>query len=429
MQINKLKAIKWYTYLGAIILLLVLLFESKGENGDLTIFLDASRDLMQGENIYTNTYNEWYHYYYDTLFALLLVPFTFLPLFLVKFIWLSLNVFFVVRIWKIITGWLPINQLSSKQKTIFTLLSFLFILAFLRDNFHLTQVTIFILYLTLEGLHFIERGKKLTGSLLIAFAITVKLLPLVFIPYLLYRKEWKAFGSVCILIVVLLLIPGLIIGLDYNHFLILERWKLLNPTNTAHVLDTSERSFHSISTLFSTLFVAESGDIYALPYRRHLLDLPLETLSTLINAARLLFVGATLYFLASKPFQPAKSNLQKLYEISYICLIIPLIFPHQQHYAFFFIFPASSYLLFYFTRIYVNNQTKAQDQPSRKNKMMMIILLSLVYLMTNGHFILGTFNPILEHYKILTYSVFILCGMLAYYSPTKLDRKINNSVS
>jgi hypothetical protein len=428
MQLNKLKGIKWYTYLGAIVLLLVLIFESKGKNGDLTIFLDASRDLMQGENIYINTYNEWYHYYYDTLFALLLVPFTFLPLFLVKLIWLSLNVFFVVRIWKIIKDWLPINQLSPKQKNIFTLLSFLFILAFLRDNFHLTQVTIFILYLTLEGLHFIERGKKFTGSLFIAFAITVKLLPLVFIPYLLYRKEWKAFGSVCLLILVLLFIPGLILGLDFNHFLILERWKLLNPTNTTHVLDTSERSFHSISTLFSTLFVAESGDFYALPHRRHLLDLPLETLSTLINGARLLFVVATLYFLASKPFKPAKSNLQKLYEISYICLIIPLIFPHQQYYAFFFIFPASTYLIFYFIRTHIDKQTTAQDQLPRKNKMMMIILLSLVYLMTNGHFILGTFNPILEHYKILTYGVFILCGMLAYYSPSKLGLTASNSI-
>jgi hypothetical protein len=109
-------------------------------------------------------------------------------------------------------------------------------------------------------------------------------------------------------------------------------------------------------------------------------------------------------------------------------LIIPLIFPHQQYYAFFFIFPASTYLIFYLTRIYGDKQATPQDQPPRKNKMMMIILLSLVYLMTNGHFILGTFNPILEHYKILTYGVFILCGMLAYYSPTKLGRIVSNSI-
>ncbi len=424
---NKLKEIKWYTYLGVVFLLLVLVFEAKNESGDLTIFLDASRDLLEGKNIYTAKYNEWYHYYYDTLFALILVPFTFLPLFLVKLIWLGLNVFFVVRIWKIITSWLPIGGFSTKQKTFFTLLSFIFILAFLRDNFHLTQVTIFILYFTIEGLHLIAQGKKIAGSFLIAFAITVKLLPLVFIPYLLYRKEWKAFGYTWMMIVLLLFAPGLLIGLDYNHYLLIERWNLLNPTNTAHVLDTSERSFHSISTLFSTLFVAESGDIYALPYRRNLLDIPLETLSTLINIARLLFVGSTLYFLASKPFQPAKSNLQKLYEISYICLIIPLIFPHQQHYAFFFIFPASTYLWFYFTRIHVDNHSVSKRKLPKKNKIIMIIFLCLVYLMTNGHFILGTFNQVFDHYKILTYGVFILCGMLAYYSPTKLSRAMNNS--
>ena len=53
--------------------------------------------------------------------------------------------------------------------------------------------------------------------------------------------------------------------------------------------------------------------------------------------------------------------------------------------------------------------------------MMMIILLSLVYLMTNGHFILGTFNPILEYYKILTYGVFILCGCWPITPPLSLS--------
>jgi Glycosyltransferase family 87 len=410
----------WFYFILGLVLLAVVLFEAHGE-GDFFIFLSASRDLFLNKNIYTTLYSKWYHYYYDISFALILFPFSFLPLYLVKVFWLILNVFFVYRIWKIINAYLPPLELGKNIKILFILLSFIFVLKCLRDNFHLAQVTIFILYLTLEGLYLMHQEKKIFGSLLLALGITIKLLPIVIIPYLLYRKDWKSAGYTFGFIFLLLFFPALFIGYDYNLLLLKERWMLINPTNQAHILDTSERSFHSLTTLLATLLVENSGDQYALSIKRNIANIPIQKLNLIINITRAFFALLTLYFLRTRPFVNSVSNLQRLYEISYLCLIIPLIFPHQQHYAFFFIFPASTYLLFYYIKIYFNPNEKVFEKYFILKKYTMAIILFIIYFLCNSHFILGAFNHYYDHFKTLTYGVLLMIPLLAYCKPEKLN--------
>ncbi len=406
----------WIQFISIVAVLIVLIVESKGRN-DFDIFISASKDLMLGKNIYAISYNDWYHYYYDVLFALLLSPFNSLPIFFVKLIWLCGNVFFVFRIWKIIYNWLPINHWSSSQKHIFTLLSFVFVLSFLRDNFHLAQLTIFILYLILEGLNLISNDKIIAGSALIALGINIKLLPLFILPYLIYRNQWKAFFYIVLFCAIGLLLPALFIGYHYNIFLLIERWHLINPTNQQHILDTSERSFHSLTTLLTTLLIKDCGDTFALPIKRNIADISIENLSIAINCCRCFFIFFTLYFL-QKPFTTSVTKIQRLYEVSYICIIIPLLFPHQQFYAFLFIFPATTYLLFFLFNNYFLQKNK-----SKNKKALLIAALAIIYFLTNSHFILGVFNDYYQHFKTLTYGVLMLIIVLAFCHPNKLMKQ------
>jgi Glycosyltransferase family 87 len=414
---------KWLYYLGGLVILVAILFEVRGSGDDFNIFLSASRDLMLGKNIYQVPYNEWYHYYYDLLFALALTPFTFLPIYVVKLMWLILNVFFVYRIWKIITAWLPLTRLKKNSKTLFIILSFVFILGLLHDNFHLIQVTIFILYLALEGLFLINNNKLIAGSILITLGINIKLLPIVLIPYLLYRKEWKASLYIVGFIILFLCLPIVFIGFDYTKFLLIERWHLINPMNQAHILDTSERSFHSLTTLLATLLVKDCGDWHALPLKRNIADISIANLNIVINIVRAALILFTVYFLRTKPFRNITSKLQKLYEISYLCLLIPLIFPHQQFYAFFFIFPASTYLLYYLVYLYFNNENNDIGKHLKTRKIALIVSISIAYFATNCHFILGAFHNYYDHYKILTYGVILLMILLAVCKPGKILEK------
>jgi Glycosyltransferase family 87 len=410
----------WFHFLLGIMLLSLVFFEARGQ-GDFFIFLSASQDLFLSKNIYVVHYVDGFHYYYDVVFALILYPFTFLPLYIVKVIWLLLNIFFVYRIWIILREYLPVSLLDKNHKLIFTLLSFVFILSFLKANIHLSQVTILILFLTLEGLSQINKHKTISGSLLLALGITIKLLPIVIIPYLIYRKEWKSTLFTLSFIILLLLFPSMFIGFEYNNQLLTERWALINPMNQAHILDVSERSFHSLTTLLATLLVEGCGDKYILPLKRNITNIPIQKLNLIINIARAILALLTLYFLKTKPFVNNVSNIQRLYEICYLCLIIPLIFPHQQHYAFFFVFPASTYLLFYYIKVYFNSNQKVFEKYFVLKKYTTGIILFIIYFLCNSHFILGAFNPYYDHFKTLTYGVLLIIPVLALCNPEKLN--------
>lgn len=411
------KNLNYKNIILGLFVLTITLFEAQGE-GDFKIFLSASKDLFIGKNIYKEFYNEWFHYYYSVFFAVIIFPLTLLPLYTAKLIWLLINVFFVVRIWKAIVCWLPIEWLEPKYRLVFGIVSFAFIFRFLLDNIHLAQMTILILFLTLEGIRLILEGKEISGSFLIAIGIDIKLLPILFIGYLVYRNKWKSALYILIFVGFLLMIPTIFIGFQHNNFLILERWSLLNPLNQEHVLDTTERSFHSITTFLSVLLVENCGDYHALPLKRNIANLSLQHLHYIITMARLILVLATLYFMRSLPFKSSTSKIQTLYEISYICILIPLIFPHQQHYAFLFIFPATSYLIFYNTFLFYNNK-----ESNSTTKTIHSVTLFVSFLLTSSHLILGQFNEYYDHYKILTYGILILIILLAFSPPKKIAHK------
>lgn len=420
MQLNQLlKRIlkKPWLLIVSLIIILFSVVEANGY-GDFHIFLSASKDLIEKENIYLKIYNGYYNYYYDLSFALVLYPLTFLPIYFAKLIWLLLNGFLLLRIWKLIRAYLPKDAFSKKGELVFTILSFVFVLRVLHANLHLAQLTIFILFLTLEAIHQIQvKNRKYVGSILLSWGICIKLLPIVFIPYLIYRAEWRASLFTVLNTIIILLIPVLFIGFDFNFFLLNERWKLINPNNKHHILDTDERSFHSLTTLISTLFYPYTEDNFALSYKRNIAHLTIDQIAKIILIVRLIFVGFTLYFLNSLPFRKALSPIQNLFEIAYICAIIPLIFPHQQHYAFIFILPAVVYLFYYYNQRFIVLKTGTNT-----SKWVFVVLISTCYLALNCHLLLGSFKEIYDHYKVLTYGAILLILILGFCRPKFIEK-------
>jgi Glycosyltransferase family 87 len=402
--------------LGIILLFILVLLESK-TIGDLDIFVSASRDLFAHKNIYVERYHLYYHYYYDVSFALLISPFQLFSLYWANFIWLGINVLLTFRIWKILISYLPQDTFSKKNKRLFAWISCLMIFSVWQKNIHLAQMTIFILWLSLEGIFQIEKNKNFVGAALIALGISIKLMPLLLVPLLLYRGRFKSSAYVIGCLILLLFIPGIFIGFEYNNFLLEERWSKINPSNIEHVLDVSEVSFQSLSTFFSTLFVEGAGNEHSLDLNRNILNVSLDRLKLIIDISRGLLILLTLYFLRTLPFKIASSKLHGFYEMSYILLITPLLFPHQQHYAFFFSFPAIMYLTYY----YIIRFNDRVNPLSKSRKISLIITASIIYFLLNSHFILGEFTPLYNHFKTLTYGIFLLILLLAIARPSKLS--------
>jgi len=263
----------------------------------------------------------------------------------------------------------------------------------------------------LEGIRLINNNKAFVGAALIALGINFKFLPLVLQPYLFYNKQIKACVFIVFWYVVFLFLPVLVCGYEANNALLKSWFAVINPANQQHLIDTGERTLNGLTTLIPTLLMDKVPDQYALINKRNLLNLDITTVITIINLVRLLLVCFVFYFLCRKPFTLPKTKLHQFWELSYIFLLIPLIFPHQQHYAFFLLMPASMYVIYYgfISKLFTN-----------KINSFFIAIMVLTYLLTNAHLLFGEFRQYYNHYKIITYGALLMLGLLAYFTPNKL---------
>lgn len=392
----------------------VILFVEPFRFGDFQVFLEASKALYSHQNIYANSYIDGFHYFYSPLFATILLGFHNAPDIVPLIIWKLLNLFFLYRVWIMFENlFLDLTLFSPRQKILFQLLVFASGFFLLFSTFHLSQMTLFLLYGLLEGVYQIRQQKNLVfGSILIALVINIKIMPVVIIPWLLYRGEFKSTIYVVLFIILLLFLPGLILGFQYNSFLLSEWWKSINPSNIEHVLDLEETGFHGLSSFIAALCSSGVGNNFDLPLKRNVVSLEPETISSIINFFRLVLISLTLLVLKSKPFTRAIDKPQLFRELSYIFLITPLIFPHQQVYGFLFAFPAIVYVIYFLVLEHMAIGIKAWR--------LILVIISMVVI--NLELFLGFARAWLWHYKTLTYGVLLLLVVLILFAASELRK-------
>lgn len=286
---------------------------------------------------------------------------------------------------------------------------------FLLYNFGLIQMTIFMLWAILESNRLFDRDKPIQGSVLLALAINIKLLPLVVLPYLVYRKKYKPFLMTILFLIVFLFLPALFIGKKTNLFLLNEWWHVINPVQQGHQFET-EWGVHSLTALIPTLLMVTEGE---LAMKRNIVDLSPELVGRIALVVRLLFIVFTLYFLTNNK-NKVITAIQKNWELAYITLVIPLIFPHQQKYVFYMLFPAIAYITYFL--IYVHNTNYTVIRKSKWNVIvgLMIMAFALMTLTTDG--LIGRhYNNITQHYKTITYGAVLIAVALAISNPRYLN--------
>ncbi len=410
--VNSIKQKKWTIifFLAAIVNSYI---ESFGKS-DFTIYLMASKNIFNNINPYSVSYIDGYYYYYSLFFATIIYPFLLLPFFWSSFIWLLFNSILLYFIIKKTGELLSIHFLSKSKQVLFYIILLLFSARLIRENYHSGQVTILILFLSLYGLDRIFNYKNiLIGSLFIALAINIKLLPIVILPYLLYRKEWRAFVVITLFTSVLYLAPVLWMGNLFYSDCMHTWYGLINPINQKHLLDVEERSFHGLGTLITTLLIKSTGEPYILSIKRNIADVSAPTIISIIWIVKMIFILSFIGILRTKPFVKLYTTKPLLMEWSYLMGLIPLIFPHQQHYAFLFLIPALSLVIYFFLQ-------------EEKYSIVFIITLLFVFLCINLKLLLGAFNDYYDHFKILTYGGIVLLVLLQILNSKNFSNK-NNS--
>ncbi len=402
---------------GTAFFLLVVYSAAKAWNGgDFDVYLHAAAKLSRLENIYQPPFLYKLPYIYSHFFALVLIPFTWLPRVVTEFGWLLANLFFLYRIWKLTSYYLHLKLLLPWQYRMVLVVTFALTLRFMLYNFDMIQLTIFLLYVSMESLYLIGKNRKTAGAVLLGVAMNIKILPLVLLPYLFYRREWRA-GLVSIAVfAVLLFVPALFVGYDFNLTLLADWWTAINPASAARTAGEVEAGPHGLPALIPVLFMETTGN---LPYRRHLLDLPYEQVFIVLNVTRLLLILLVLYFLRTLPFKPSPSRTQTFYELSYLFLVTPLLAPQQQKYAFFYVFPAVAYLVCFL----ISCRTGRLINFGIGRCRVVIVLLGVFFILTTGTWDILIGRPlsdITQHYRLITYGALLLIVPLALCKPQYL---------
>jgi hypothetical protein len=378
--------------------------------GDFDTFLDIASELKQGKNIYASGA------YYCVFFFLLLMPFS-AYFFLTKFLWLLLSYFLLYRIWVLIKEYFDMTKFTKKQHLFWTILVLLYSIQFIIYNIHMLQITIFLLWGCLESLRLIQNKKEIWGGMLLATLVIVKMMPLLLLPYLFYRGYFKSIIAFVLFFVVLLFVPALFIVMEYNNFLLTEWWNVvwnaINPTNSESLYEIGSTETHSLTSLLPVYLMPTEAVI---PYKRNIAFLQPETVVMIINLVRFFLLTVSLFFLRSLPFKKENNKLKMFWEMSYFLMLIPLLLPHQQKYAFLFVIPMLAYIFFFFISTW----------KMKKNTVFWICLIcfiipSLMFSPLYGSDVIGRFLfDYLQHYRMLTIAALFFIPIALYCNPRKI---------
>ena len=151
---------------------------------DIDVYLFASEQLINQENIYAATHLN--NYLYSPLFALLLWPLSLFDYSVARIIWAIINVVLTVRLWDITSGLIKRGMgIDSWLSMRWTIIVVFISVGLLNHNLILGQITIVILWLTFEGLYqIICRDRSVAGASLLALGITIKIIPVIGLFYL-----------------------------------------------------------------------------------------------------------------------------------------------------------------------------------------------------------------------------------------------------
>ena len=161
------------------------------------------------------------HYRYPPLFLLLFAPFAMLPLPVAAAVWLLAKIGILVWLLHAIQKRVPKYTFSSSTRYAY-LISAVFIAPYVVEEFRYGNAQFFVLALTVGGLLFLREWPAAAAAT-IGFAISLKVWPVFFIPYLAVRREWKTVAHILAFVIFLSLLPSLYFGLSGN-FDLLKQW-------------------------------------------------------------------------------------------------------------------------------------------------------------------------------------------------------------
>ncbi|VTS08304.1 glycosyltransferase family 87 protein [Tuwongella immobilis] len=265
--------------------------------------------LEAGENI-----NERYNYPNPPIMAILLWPFTKLPLMGTALSWFYLKVlltFLAVR-WSFAMIETPTHPFPAWAKALTMILALRPILSDLSHG----NVNLLILFLCIASLYAFSCGRDILSGVIMALAIACKLTPAMFIGYFVWKRAWRALaGTVLGLVLFFLVVPSAVLGVERN-------WELLNSWVDVMVkpfvvdgIITTEHPNQSIPGVLNRLLTHSPShsdyinDAYVPLEYHNVADLAPKTVRRIVQGCMLLF--AILFIVTARQSVGAGSRIER----------------------------------------------------------------------------------------------------------------------
>ncbi|MEA2626937.1 MAG: alpha,2-mannosyltransferase [Candidatus Binatota bacterium] len=222
------EAQRWAT-LVLLVAAAILFVGSVQHNRDMTGYLLVGRLVLAGRHAYLDAgagVNTW-----PPFFSLLCVPLALLDeasRLLSRGTWLLLNFASLVWVLRIVARRVygrelvldprsPGLALAAPEMLVPLLLTG----RYLVSNFDHLQINLIVFALALGGLDLDARGRPLAGGLALGLASAIKLMPIAFVPYLMWARRWTAAAAATAATIILSLLPVPVFGLrrflDYGR--------------------------------------------------------------------------------------------------------------------------------------------------------------------------------------------------------------------
>nr|WP_249127739.1 glycosyltransferase family 87 protein [Bradyrhizobium lablabi] len=185
-----------------------------GKTKDYPLWYWAGQQVLSGGDLYPANLGKIFEFIYPPLPAVLLAP----PAWLGKIpLYLSLSLLNAA-------AWWMVGQLSNAMTGsgripgpwLFALPSFATI-TFIFDQFDLGQPNLMLLAMMLYGFWLLQRARPWMAGCMFALATAIKVFPVAVLPYLVWRRQWKATaGTLVFLGLFLFVVPAPFRGFEHN---------------------------------------------------------------------------------------------------------------------------------------------------------------------------------------------------------------------
>ena len=178
---------------------------------DFPVYYAAGRSLLSGRSdLYAPDFalGRVMDYRYPPFFVIALAPLCLVPYSLAAYIWYLLSALEITGCVLIVSRTFPALRASKKMWLVVALaVGQYFVMALHYGNAQLLAT-----FLLFASFYFLAQRKDMPASVLMALAITIKLTPVLLLPYFALTRRWKLLAAVCVFLIAVNLTPSAYFG-------------------------------------------------------------------------------------------------------------------------------------------------------------------------------------------------------------------------